>query len=365
MREITGDIFKLAQKGDAILVTTNGCVKKDGTAVMGRGIAKQAAERYPGIAKTLAECIKLYGNMASWLGVWDGVDVFSLPTKQDWRTKSDIELIQASCERIATLVAIDGHGPKINNIYMTRPGCGNGWLKWEDVKPVIEPLLDDRFVVVTPGENDEIPADDDKAMPRLAASGKELPDLDQAVTVCFTGHRPNKLAGYDQVNYNGFVDSLTQIIRNLYAEGFRNFVTGGAQGVDQLIFWAVLRVRKEHDDIRNIVFVPFDGQERKWAAAGLFSQRQYAQMLREADGIFVCTDDKSTNYRDVAGFLTNRNHDMCMVSSRLVACYGGIDYHTEKGGTAECMRYWEENCSSQGSLEVHPVSTVGTLSITV
>ena len=34
------------------------------------------------------------------------------------------------------------------HIAIPRPGCSNGGLNWEiDVKPIIEPLLDDRFII--------------------------------------------------------------------------------------------------------------------------------------------------------------------------------------------------------------------------
>ncbi len=36
----------------------------------------------------------------------------------------------------------------LDKVYLVRPGCGNGQLKWEDVKPLIAPILDDRFIVV-------------------------------------------------------------------------------------------------------------------------------------------------------------------------------------------------------------------------
>lgn len=35
-------------------------------------------------------------------------------------------------------------------ILLPRPGCGNGSLNWErDVRPVLAPVLDDRFSVIT------------------------------------------------------------------------------------------------------------------------------------------------------------------------------------------------------------------------
>jgi hypothetical protein len=35
-------------------------------------------------------------------------------------------------------------------VYLPRPGCGNGWLKWEDVKKILSPILKgDQFHIVT------------------------------------------------------------------------------------------------------------------------------------------------------------------------------------------------------------------------
>jgi hypothetical protein len=32
-------------------------------------------------------------------------------------------------------------------VLLPRPGCGNGHRTWDEVCPVIEPILDDRFTV--------------------------------------------------------------------------------------------------------------------------------------------------------------------------------------------------------------------------
>jgi len=140
MQEIIGNIWET--DCDIICVTTNGVVKSNGELVMGKGVALQAKQRYPILAKRLGNMVSLYENKP-YLIVYDNIkyDIISLPTKYHWRDKSDIELIKNSLIIIKNMISED------HTIALSRPGCGNGGLKWEDVKKVIEPILDDRFTV--------------------------------------------------------------------------------------------------------------------------------------------------------------------------------------------------------------------------
>lgn len=163
MKEITGNIFEV--DADAICVTTNGVVKNNGELVMGAGIAKQFAERYPGLAKYLGECVKEHGNVPcvcfiraprfltnSQTGesyenpAFEGRALVSLPTKWHWTQSSDMSLIIKSLE----MLVIEANARNWKKIVLPRPGCGLGGLKWEVVKAVIEPILDDRFYIITP-----------------------------------------------------------------------------------------------------------------------------------------------------------------------------------------------------------------------
>ena len=150
MIELIGNynIFDLPQNGEAICVTTNGVVKQDGHAVMGAGIALQANQKFNLSAK-LGYYITVYGNRAFNLGMHqDGnryYTVFTIPTKHDWKNDSDINLICKSCQQLVEMCNKFG----IFKCYLTRPGCGHGNLNWEHtVKPWLEQILDDRFVVV-------------------------------------------------------------------------------------------------------------------------------------------------------------------------------------------------------------------------
>lgn len=88
-------------------------------------------------------------------------------------------------------------------------------------------------------------------------------------TICFTGPRPAKLYGYTKKEeYQKIVDQIKEMIRGFAKFGIKNYITGGAQGFDQLAFWAVNSLKKEYD-IQNIVYIPFQGQEHLWKKAFL------------------------------------------------------------------------------------------------
>lgn len=64
--------------------------------------------------------------------------------------------------------------------------------------------------------------------------------MEKRETVCFTGHRANKLCGYDINKYTDFVDQLVIALEDYTLDhNITNFITGGAQGFDQLAYWAV------------------------------------------------------------------------------------------------------------------------------
>ena len=143
MRELTGNLWEV--ETDAVVITTNGVVRKDGCAVMGRGVAKQAAERMPRIAGIFGKALQVIGNHVINLGysqTWGWI--FSFPVKEHWRDTASLELIERSARELVD--AVDRY--EFGTVALPRPGCGNGGLRWKDVRPVIEPLLDDRFVVV-------------------------------------------------------------------------------------------------------------------------------------------------------------------------------------------------------------------------
>lgn len=151
MLEEFGDFWTI--QGDVRCITTNGALRVNGNAIMGKGIALQAKLRYPKIEFTLGRLIQKYGNHAFYLG--NGL--ISFPTKHDWRdNKSDIGLIKRSAMELVSLFKGDVPIKNKSNrrILLTRPGCGSGNLDWEDVRPILQTILNSNEFIIINGYDD-------------------------------------------------------------------------------------------------------------------------------------------------------------------------------------------------------------------
>ena len=124
--------------------------------------------------------------------------------------------------------------------------------------------------------------------------------------------------------------------------GVREFVSGGAQGIDQLACLAVDAVKRRGADVRNRVFVPFAAQPSRWSRYGIFSQAYYRDCLDRADEVRIVAKDPAGNdYGAVVAALHGRNHVMVAESDLVIAFLAdrALDWRNSKGGTAECVRY--------------------------
>lgn len=160
-------------------------------------------------------------------------------------------------------------------------------------------------------------------------------------TVCFTGRRPKDLCGYKWANYKEFQEKFVDFLETLYSQGVRKFITGGAQGFDQMSFWAVNTLKERHPDVQNIVYCPFRNQADAWKGkvSDAFSKEEYKKMLQVADLVIYTTDATLKQYSSIVRALHHRNHRMVMDSDYVIALFPSDDWNTVKGGTAECMRY--------------------------
>ena len=172
-KELKGDIFNYIGKCNAICITTNGFVKRNGELVMGKGNAGEAAKRYPELAKEAGWVVDTFGNSCNVIKVLkpknskENLDVNAytrlviFPTKPDhviarrfksnivkhakhlykpgdyvpgYHAKSDINLIKKSALRLKIQLECFGW----SRVIIPKPGCSNGELDWEKVKQVLK-----------------------------------------------------------------------------------------------------------------------------------------------------------------------------------------------------------------------------------
>ena len=138
--------------------------------------------------------------------------------------------------------------------------------------------------------------------------------------VCFTGHRPNKLGGYEVPNpiYNSCYEALTKALREIKP---KKAITGMALGVDT---WAALVCLDL--EIPYIAAVPFEGQEGVWPQK---SKWQYQSLLSTAEKVhYVCDPGYSPKKMQI------RNEWMVDNADVVIAVWNGSN-----GGTANCVKY--------------------------
>jgi len=140
MIEISGNIWE--QLGRAVIaITTNGSLTRDGRAVLGRGVARQALAHLPDLPQRLGILIAVGGNHVHDLG--EGVTSF--PVEETAWSLPDLRLIARSARELRHLVDLEGW----ERIVVPRPGCGGGGLNWKDVGPLLMEQFDDRFLVIS------------------------------------------------------------------------------------------------------------------------------------------------------------------------------------------------------------------------
>ena len=170
MKELKGDLFSI--ECDAVCISTNGFIKANGENVMGKGCAKEAADYFPELPKILGDRIKKYGNVVNKLRHFEGVAILSFPVKPvsnicvtvksqvvnhmqylykmgdkipGWACVANVSIIEQSARQLVEMTDKNGW----TKVLIPFVGTGAGELRWSDVKPVLDKILDDRFVAVT------------------------------------------------------------------------------------------------------------------------------------------------------------------------------------------------------------------------
>lgn len=135
MKYITGNMLEADTEALVNTVNTVG--------VMGKGIALQFKERFPMNFKIYAAaCKKGEMQVGKMLVVKENTLngeklIINFPTKTEWFKKSQYSYIEDGLKDLAKVI----EEYKITSIAIPPLGCGNGGLKWEKVKPMMDKYL--------------------------------------------------------------------------------------------------------------------------------------------------------------------------------------------------------------------------------
>jgi len=135
MEYITGNLLEAQTEALVNTVNTVG--------VMGKGIALQFKERFPMNFKVYADaCKKGEMQVGKMLVVKEHTlqgekIIINFPTKVEWFKKSQYSYIEDGLKDLAKVI----EEYKIKSIAIPPLGCGNGGLKWEKVKPMMDQYL--------------------------------------------------------------------------------------------------------------------------------------------------------------------------------------------------------------------------------
>lgn len=127
--EVVANLFDL--KAESYVNTVN-CV-----GVMGKGIALEFKIRYPHMyldyVRQCREGLFTPGQVRTWHSGTDNIWIYNMATKKHWKNPSKFEWVKEGLVDLACNLEFLA----IKSIVMPRPGCGNGGLDWEQVRPLV------------------------------------------------------------------------------------------------------------------------------------------------------------------------------------------------------------------------------------
>ncbi len=138
--------------------------------------------------------------------------------------------------------------------------------------------------------------------------------------VSFTGHRPEKVGGYETPNATS-LRICNEVYYKLLEIKPKLVLTGMALGVDTWAAWIALSM-----GIPYIAVIPFKGQEVRWNEKDI---KIYNELLAMANGIKYVSEPGYAAWK-----MHKRNEWMVDNSDALIAVYDG-----SLGGTHNCVQY--------------------------
>jgi hypothetical protein len=138
------DVWDLHAAGLWVVIPTNVTCKGDGTAVMGAGLALDAATRFPDLPARYGRALRA-GNPRVAIG---DHRLLLAPTKDHWREPAQMALV---LELLDGAVRWTTANPELG-LAVVAPGCGLGGLGWPLVRAAaVDRLARRRVALLAPG----------------------------------------------------------------------------------------------------------------------------------------------------------------------------------------------------------------------
>lgn len=139
-----GNMWSVLAQTDLFLISANSTLKANGALVMGRGLAREARDRFPGLDHEAGMTVLATAPRRCFPQVTYGLIV--LPTKPlglfqvkyHWADPAVHYLIAESIRRLGSLI----QAKELARVDLNFPGIGNGRLTKEEVLPIISKLPD-------------------------------------------------------------------------------------------------------------------------------------------------------------------------------------------------------------------------------
>ena len=155
------------------------------------------------------------------------------------------------------------------------------------------------------------------------------------IKLTVTGHRPNKLYGYNykdpryQALYYILVNRILKAI-NEDQDHEVLCISGMALGADMIFAFAAIHLKSKGYNVHLLAAIPFKGQESRWPRESI---NMYNDILDNADEIVYVCKPGYVPYK-----MQKRNEYMvdllCGINDKLIAIWDG-----SSGGTANCVNY--------------------------
>ena len=170
-------------------------------------------------------------------------------------------------------------------------------------------------------------------------------------TVCFTGQNVKSLCGFNHDSYLYLVKQLKSTVLDMVTKmNVTRFITFGAQGFEQLVFWAVQALRtgkidgNKYPHVENVVMLPCNNYGHNWSKTGTFGRKQLEMIKAQATSvIYNETYDKPLRRKDLTDAIKRCHVDAIAQSDMCFALSNNKTWNDPQqivyGNVTEFMRW--------------------------